>query len=111
MFYFYFFLRYLFSAGTGHKKINGILQTRPAKIKAVKIQYIFGAKAPDVFSRLAFFDTFFRPQEAIEKSTEFYKQDLPRFRQLKYNIFLDPRLQMFFLGLLSLLPVFGWNRP
>ena len=111
MFYFYFFLRYLFSAGTGHKKINGILQTRPAKIKAVKIQYIFGAKAPDVFSRLAFFDTFFRPQEAIEKSTEFYKQDLPRFRQLKYNIFLGPRLQMFFLGLIFSIPVFGWNRP
>ena len=69
MFYFYFFLRYLFSAGTGHKKINGILQTRPAKIKAVKIQYIFGAKATDVFSRLAFFDTFFRPQEAEKLHT------------------------------------------
>ena len=65
MFYFYFFLRYLFSAGTGHKKINGILQTRPAKIKAVK----------------------------------------------KYNIFLGPRPQMFFLGLLFSIPFFGRKRP
>ena len=90
----------MFSAGTGHRKINGILQTRPAKILAVKIQYIFGAKAPDVFSWLTFFDTCFRLEQAIEKSTEFCKQDLPRFWQLKYNIFLGPRPQMFFLCLL-----------
>ena len=95
-FFLAYFFRYLFSAATGHRNNNGILQTRPAKIQAVQIQYIFGPKAPDVFSWLTFFDTCFRPQQAIEKSTEFYKQDLPRFRQLKYNIFLGPRLQMFF---------------
>ena len=101
MFFLCLLFRYLFSAGTVHRKINGILQTRPAKILAVKIQHIFGPKAPDVFSWLTFFDTCFRPRfgqqaqgsmvflekQSIEKSTEFYKQDLPR-------------PQMFFLGLL-----------
>ena len=110
MFFLGLLFGYLFSAGTGHRKVNGILHTSPATIQAVKIQCIFGPKAPDVFSWLTFFDTCFRLEQAIEKSTEFCKQDLPRFRQLKYNIFLGPRPQMFFLGLLFSIPVFGRNR-
>ena len=110
-FFLAYFFRYLFSAATGHRNNNGILQTRPAKIQAVQIQYIFGPKAPDVFFWLTFFATCFRLEQAIEKSTEFYKRDLPRLRQLKYNIFLGPRPQMFFLGLLFSIPFSGRNRP
>ena len=51
-----------------------------------------------MFFFFIFFITSFRPQQAIEKATAFYKQDLPRCRQLKRITFLWPQgARCFFL--------------
>ena len=86
-FFLAYFLRYLFSAGTGYRKSTEFYKQDLPRFTQLKCIIFCGLKAPDVFSLLIFFLTSFRPQQAIEKATAFYQQNLPRFRQLKCIIF------------------------